>query len=73
MREDGKMLRVSVDLDLCQGHGVCENEAPEVFEVPKKSKVVVLDVSPPSHQWEQVRQAAKYCPSSAIIIFEGDL
>ena len=26
-------LRVEVDRDLCQGHGVCESEAPEVFEV----------------------------------------
>ena len=24
-------MRVEVDLDLCQGHGMCELEAPEVF------------------------------------------
>ena len=25
--------RIKVDLDLCQGHGVCLDEAPEVFDV----------------------------------------
>ncbi|GAB92691.1 ferredoxin, partial [Gordonia rhizosphera] len=25
-------MRVEVDLDICQGHGMCEMEAPEVFE-----------------------------------------
>jgi len=27
---------VVVDYDLCQGHGVCESEAPEVFSVWKQ-------------------------------------
>ena len=27
-------MRPVVDLDLCQGHGVCADEAPEVFRAP---------------------------------------
>ena len=30
-------LRVRVDADLCQGHGVCAGEAPEVFRVDPKT------------------------------------
>ena len=26
-------MRVVVDLELCQGHAVCQGEAPEVFRV----------------------------------------
>ena len=26
----GTAMRIEVDLDLCQGHGMCELEAPEV-------------------------------------------
>ncbi|MEE8166399.1 MAG: ferredoxin, partial [Myxococcota bacterium] len=26
-------MRIEVDLALCQGHGVCVEEAPEVFRV----------------------------------------
>ena len=40
-----------VDRDLCQGHGVCEGEAPEVFEVAKKATTVtVLDERPDDDQ-----------------------
>ena len=30
--------RVEVDLDLCQGHAMCELEAPDYFRVPKRGK-----------------------------------
>ena len=32
----GHGVKVVVDRDLCQGHGVCESEAPEVFSVSKQ-------------------------------------
>lgn len=63
-------FEVRVDLDLCQGHGVCEAEAPEVFEVPKHSKVVIRDATPPEHLRPQVEAAVKYCPTHAISIVE---
>ena len=28
--------RIEVDLDLCQGHAMCELEAPDHFHVPKR-------------------------------------
>ena len=34
--------RVEVDLDLCQGHAMCELEAPDYFKVPKRGKVEIL-------------------------------
>ena len=40
-------MRIRVDRDLCQGHGVCESEAPTVFAVPKTTPVVpVVHVAP---------------------------
>ncbi len=39
------LMRVSVDLDLCQGHGVCESEAPDVFALGKQATVTVLDAT----------------------------
>ena len=35
--------RVEVDLDLCQGHAMCELEAPDYFKVPKRGKVEILE------------------------------
>ena len=33
------LMRVVVDADLCQGHGVCESEAPDVFAVGQDHQV----------------------------------
>ncbi len=40
---------VKVDLDLCQGHAMCELEAPDYFQVPKHGKVEILDTDPPEN------------------------
>ena len=36
-------MRIVVDRDLCQGHGVCESEAPDVFSVSKKGVLTVVN------------------------------
>ena len=62
--------RIVVDRDLCQGHGVCESEAPDVFEVSKERSVVVLDEMPGDDQRKAVAAAVKYCPTHALTIVE---
>jgi len=65
-------MRVTVDLDLCQGHGVCESEAPSVFELAKREKVAILDDSPPEASRPEVEAAVRYCPTSALHIVEEE-
>jgi len=65
-------LRIVVDRDLCQGHGVCESEAPEVFEVSKEHTVVVLDEAPPEEQRAAVELAVRYCPTHALKIADPE-
>lgn len=62
--------RIVVDLDLCQSHGTCEAEAPDLFDVPKKSQVVILDDRPPDSLRAQAEAAVKYCPTHALTIIE---
>ena len=62
-------MRIAVDLDLCQGHGVCCSEAPELFELAG-DKVRVLNESPAPDLRAAARLAAKYCPTLAITIQE---
>lgn len=64
--------RIAVDADLCQGHGVCESEAPDVFEVSRERKVAVLSERPGDEQRRQVEAAVKYCPTRALTIVEED-
>lgn len=61
-------MRIVVDYDLCQGHGECEGEAPEVFELDDDGKLTVLQEQPPEAFREQVERAVKYCPTMAIRI-----
>jgi len=62
-------VRIKVDLDLCQGHGVCVSEAPELFELDEETNLVrVLVEEPAEAHREALRLAAKYCPTFAIQI-----
>lgn len=60
--------RIVVDRDLCQGHGVCESEAPGVFEVSKDAVLTILDETPADRR--AVEAAVKYCPTHALTIVE---
>ncbi|MGA2519623.1 MAG: ferredoxin [Acidimicrobiales bacterium] len=61
-------MKVIVDRDLCQGHGVCESEAPAVFAVNKKGILEVLEESPPESMRAQVEAAVAFCPTHALRI-----
>ena len=64
-------MRVRADLDLCQGHAMCELEAPEVFAYDKGAdRVLVLDETPPADQREAVARAVAYCPATALSLEE---
>ncbi|ALG85759.1 ferredoxin [Gordonia phthalatica] len=62
-------MRVVVDPDLCQGHGMCEMEAPDVFESGRDS-VTILQPEFPESQRAEVEAAVRYCPTQALTIVE---
>lgn len=63
-------MRVCVDLELCQGHALCREEAPEVFDVLERpgayDQVRLLDERPPERLRKQVEAAARHCPNRVI-------
>ena len=62
-------MRVTADLDLCQGHAMCELEAPEVFALDRETdQVRVLQPEPDESQREAVARAVKYCPAVALSV-----
>ena len=61
-------MRIEIDLDLCQGHAMCELEAPAVFSVPRKGKVTLADPDPPEGERPGVEAAVRYCPTQALRI-----
>jgi ferredoxin len=65
-------FRIEVDLDLCQGHAMCELEAPEYFRVPKRGKVEILDPRPPEEACDDVERAVEMCPTHALFMTEDE-
>jgi ferredoxin len=62
--------RIEIDDDLCQGHGVCESEAPRVFRVAKDGRLTVLQSTPDDADRPAVELAVRYCPTRAIRVSE---
>jgi ferredoxin len=64
-------MRVVADLDLCQGHQMCQGEAPDVFGFDDAAdRVVVLAEHPDESLRPQVAAAVRYCPAMALAIEE---
>ncbi len=63
--------RVAADLDLCQGHQMCQGEAPDVFGFDAGAdRVVVLQERPDDPLRRSVQDAVTYCPAMALRIEE---
>jgi ferredoxin len=66
--------RIEIDLLLCQGHGVCAEECPEVFAVEDMGtgypKVKVSKAMPGAVLREKVEAAVTYCPNRTIRLVE---
>ncbi|WP_148613400.1 ferredoxin [Nocardioides rubriscoriae] len=64
-------MKVTADLDLCQGHQMCTGEAPDVFGYDGEAdRVVVLQEHPDESQRAQVAAAVQYCPAMALAVEE---
>ncbi len=64
-------MRAVADLDLCQGHQMCQSEAPDVFGFDEDAdRVVVLQERPDDSLRSQVEAAVRYCPAMALTIEE---
>jgi ferredoxin len=62
-------MKVRIDEELCTGCGLCEETAPEVFELVD-DKAIVKGTEIKNAFIEQVKEAADDCPAEAIIIEE---
>jgi ferredoxin len=66
-------VRVTVDPSRCIAAGQCVLKAPKVFDQDEdEGTVVLLMETPAAVDEEDVRLAARVCPSEAITIHEND-
>lgn len=63
-------MRIVVDFDLCQSHGLCMEAAPEVFEITDDGLLDVKLETPEESLRVKVERAVRECPTGAISIQE---
>ena len=64
------IMKVVVDLSICDLHGLCVEAAPEVFEIGDDGELHILNETPPESLRAKVKEAVTGCPTSAISIEE---
>ena len=61
-------MKILVDRDLCDGHGMCEAMAHEYFELDDDDQLTVLDENPPESDRDKVNAAVQSCPALALTL-----
>lgn len=61
-------MKIVVDFETCQSHGLCAEAAPEVFELRDDGFLYILNETPPEELRAKVERAARECPTGAIKI-----
>lgn len=61
-------MKICVDNDKCTAHGVCEEIAPEIFEVQDDGSLLILEENPSEEFRGRLQEAVNACPADAIRI-----
>jgi ferredoxin len=61
-------MRIVVDRDRCDGHGMCEAMAHDYFELDDDDVMTVLDETPPESERGRVHAAVQACPALALTL-----
>ncbi|MEH0574453.1 MULTISPECIES: ferredoxin [Streptomyces] len=60
------MTRIVVDFDRCEGHGLCEQTAPEVFRLDDEGELHLTHEKVAPHHESAVAAAVRVCPVAAL-------
>jgi ferredoxin len=63
-------MRIVVDYVKCTGLGMCEAEAPDLFEVQDDGSLTVLKDVPSDDQLAAAQAAVDSCPTEALSLVE---
>ena len=59
-------MRGQAERDKCEGHGLCADGSPEVFELDDDAVVVVLHDEVPAGLEGKAEAGARVCPVAAL-------
>lgn len=59
-------MRITADRDRCEGHGLCVDAAPEVYDLDDDAVVVLRHESVPPELERRAVDGARTCPVAAL-------
>lgn len=59
-------MRIVADVDRCEGHGLCADVAPELYDLDEDAVVVVLRSDVPAELERKAEAGARVCPVAAL-------
>lgn len=60
-------MRITVDHDICEANGLCEQISPELFHVREDDILHILQPRPTGDELEaKAREAFRRCPKAAL-------
>jgi ferredoxin len=59
-------MKIAADRARCEGHGVCADVAPEVYDLDDDAVVVVLHETVPVELERKAEAGARVCPVAAL-------
>jgi ferredoxin len=59
-------MKIIADRERCEGHGLCADTAPEVYDLDDDAIVVLLHESVPQELERKAEAGARVCPVAAL-------
>lgn len=59
-------MRFELDRPRCEGHGLCEEAAPDLMHLDDDGELVINVESPNDEALERARAAVRVCPVAAL-------
>jgi len=63
-------MRIAVDRSRCTGLGLCEAQAPDLFDVQDDGSLLVRDEHPGEERRTDLMSAVAGCPTQALSIID---
>jgi ferredoxin len=59
-------MKIAADRDRCEGHGLCADTAPEVYDLDDEAVVVLRHAVVPGDLERKAEAGARVCPVAAL-------
>lgn len=66
LKEEGSTMRIELDRPRCEGHGLCEEAAPQLMHLDDDAELVIDVEEPAETDLDAARAAVRVCPVAAL-------